>query len=133
MARNILVVIWKTIAEHYIRNEGGVYLDNIGYLCHIIRPEKKFSIRGKLSKKRVMAGGYGYRHVCLQMEMTRLGRMRHYVSVDISGFMKKQCDAFILKGYKYKFLYRESLEWNRRRHINKPKRFYELRCASKTL
>lgn len=131
MVRRVVDLLWRTIKKHYVENEGGVYLDNIGYLCHIIKPERKFVLRNSVSKNRVMTGGYGYRHVCLQMEKTVLGRMRYYASVDLLKSLKRLCDRNNARGNKYKFFYREILEWNKGRHINKPKRFYNVKCWSK--
>ena len=34
-------LIWKVIRDRYLEDEGGVYINNIGYLCHKINPNRK--------------------------------------------------------------------------------------------
>ena len=34
----LLSIIWKTVSEHYVEADAGVYVDNVGYLCHVLIP-----------------------------------------------------------------------------------------------
>lgn len=118
-------IIWKTVAEHYIENEGGVYLDNFGYLCHIINPKKNFSINHLIGEVRnIHTGGYKYRHTALDFPF-----FRRYYHLEIENSVKRKS-----RDRKYKFLYREVLA---KRHIEKDFRIFkifkkgELLCRSK--
>ena len=37
-------LIWKVIRDRYLEDEGGVYINNIGYLCHKINPNRKIDL-----------------------------------------------------------------------------------------
>lgn len=96
-----LSIILKTIAEKYINNEGGVFISNFGYLCHIMKPERKIFING-LTKEvaRKSTGGYMYRHLCL--DFMPVNQFFHFY---FGKAIKCKIAKFMNKGYTYKFLY----------------------------
>lgn len=96
-------IIFKTIKEHYVENEGGVYIDNIGYLCHVIRPNRRFFVN-KVAKDviRFKTDGFKYNHIVLDL----FGRKKYfylYMSDSLKLFIGKR----MKKGLRYRFLYRE--------------------------
>lgn len=126
----IQALIWETVVEHYIENEGGVYIDNFGYLCHIIRPKKKFIIfRAKNEVARMKTDGYKYDHMVFDFMP-----VNKYFHVCVLPFLQKKCKMIMNKGRRYKFLYKEVCN---KRHLFKGRnlpRVYkkeELRCQQK--
>lgn len=100
-------IIYKTIQEHYLNNEGGVYIDNLGYLCHRIIPHQSFvksHFGDDISK--LGTNGYKYRHECLDFLWMKKNH-RSYYHLILSGLLQKRCDRLMWDGLKYKFLYRE--------------------------
>lgn len=96
-------LIWRTVAEHYIENDGGVYINNIGYLCHIICPVRKLSIckiTNDINRKHT--DGYKYTHDC--MDFLPKNKYFHLV---VQKSLRKKCHDLMNKGKRYKFLYRE--------------------------
>lgn len=60
-------LIWKVIRDKYLDNEGGVYINNIGYLCHKINPNRKIylnKLTGTINRRGT--GGYSYVHTCIE-------------------------------------------------------------------
>lgn len=98
-----LSLILETISDRYLLNEGGVYLRNIGYLCHIMNPVRKrrlSNVTGDMVRKHT--DGYLYRHVCLDFsEKGRYYHLYNFKTVDdrIKMYMKTNNKT-------YKFLYR---------------------------
>ena len=100
-------VIWKTIVEHYLNNIGGVYIDNLGYLCHRIVPRQSFPItRNKRIVAKIETNGYVYRHECLDFLWMKRDKKIYY-HLHLSKILKKKSNELMKKGVKYKFLYRE--------------------------
>lgn len=115
-------IIWETVLEHYIQNEGGVYIDNFGYLCHIINPKRNFGINHLIGEvMNIHTNGHRYRHVVLDFSPKS-----QYYHIDLSTLTKRKS-----RNKKYKFLYREVCA---KRHLGKvpriPKVFKEeeLKC-----
>lgn len=101
--QRIQSLLWKTVAEHYINNIGGVYLDDIGYLCHIIRPNRNFVVNKKLGIiKREKTDGYLYKHFVLRFKAGN-----KYFNLKINNYLVLKCNKFIQQGNRYRFLYRE--------------------------
>jgi hypothetical protein len=36
---SLFAAIWKTVARHFVENEAGVYIRNLGYFCHLAHTE----------------------------------------------------------------------------------------------
>lgn len=101
--------LWKTVREHYIENEGGVYISNLGYLCHIMRPKRKlFANHISNTIIRMQTNGYLFRHVCLDFS-PKLQYFHLYKS--IIKTVKHECNKRLKKGKRYKFLYNEVIAW----------------------
>lgn len=136
--KKVIEAIWKTVRHRYIYNEGGVYIDNIGYLCHIIRPESKpgnsirISVRNKKRKKK---GGYNYRHISIPVGRSRKSVLSKYIFLEPLKSIKEESEAVLLAGYRYRFLYREVIEHLRKVHTFRIKRIYneDLKCKSRIL
>lgn len=96
--------VWKTVLDHYINNEGGVYLDNLGYLCHMITPVQKFTFNKKSKRvTREETNGYYYRHICMGVRKNR----SNYHHLIFSPILIKKLRELMRKGKRYRFLYRE--------------------------
>lgn len=96
-------LIWKVIRDKYLDNEGGVYINNIGYLCHKINPNRKIylnKLTGTINRRGT--GGYSYVHTCIDF-MPR----NRYFHLYISPALNKECRLVMESGRRYKFLYRE--------------------------
>lgn len=96
-------LIWKVIRDKYLDNEGGVYINNIGYLCHKINPNRKIylnKLTGTINRRGT--GGYSYVHTCIDF-MPR----NKYFHLYISPALNKECRLAMKSGRRYKFLYRE--------------------------
>ncbi len=96
-------LIWKTVADHYLENEGGVYINNIGYLCHVICPVRSLSINrvtGDINRKGT--DGYKYTHCCVDF----LPRNKFFHLV-VQDALKRKSRELMNAGRRYKFLYRE--------------------------
>lgn len=102
--RRVHSIIWKTILDHYINNEAGVFLKNLGYLCHIMSPEIKFIKHRQRKRHRQLMDGRVYRHECLDF----FPKFK-YCHTFISPALSKKIDKDIKDGKKYKFLYNEVL------------------------
>lgn len=98
-----LSLILETIYDRYVLNEGGVYLRNIGYLCHIMNPVRKRRLNLKTGDMyRKFTDGYLYKHICL--DFNEKGRYYHLfpfptLNVEIRLYMRSNNKT-------YKFLYR---------------------------
>lgn len=98
-----LSLVLETISDRYIANEGGVYLRNIGYLCHIMSPVRRRRVNpltGDMYRKHT--DGYLYKHVCLDFsEGGRYYHLYNFPTLDakIKEYMRKNNKT-------YKFLYR---------------------------
>lgn len=56
--------IWKTISDMYKNAEGGVFIDGIGYFCHVIKPDRKWGMCKMLDVPiRYKTNGFPYRHM----------------------------------------------------------------------
>ena len=93
-------MIWKTIREHYINNEAGLYLQNIGHLCHIVHPKIKFT---HATVNRNALGGRKYFHICLD------GFPKdRYCQIVFNKSLKGDIrEAMVDNGKRYKFLFDE--------------------------
>lgn len=137
--REVTTAIWKTVRDHYVHNEGGVYIDNIGYLCHVIRPESKEGNAVRLSarmKRRKKRGGFSYRHVSIPIEKTRSAYRQKYAVFEPLPVVEMESDEQLLSGERYRFLYREVKEFARKSMRFRAKRIYnkkDLSCLSTTL
>lgn len=102
-ALKALSLILETIYDRYVLNEGGVYLRNIGYLCHIMNPVRKRRLNLKTGDMyRKFTDGYLYKHICL--DFNEKGRYYHLfpfptLNVEIRLYMRSNNKT-------YKFLYR---------------------------
>lgn len=96
-----LSLILKTIAERYINNEGGVFISNFGYLCHIMKPDRKLYINAFTNDIALKhTRGYTYRHLCL--DFMPVNQFFHFY---VGKALKRKITTFMKKGYTYKFLY----------------------------
>lgn len=98
---NIQNEIWKTVADHYINNDGGVYIDHIGYLCHIIVPRQSY-VASKYFVRRQSTNGYRYKHIGLEIE-----KERRYYHLIPHPYLVLKCKKEMIKGKRYRFLYNE--------------------------
>lgn len=92
-------LIWKVIRDKYLDNEGGVYINNIGYLCHKINPNRKIylnKLTGTINRRGT--GGYSYVHTCIDF-MPR----NKYFHLYISPALNKECRLAMESGRRYKF------------------------------
>lgn len=112
----IRTLLMETIEEHYLNNEGGVYLENIGYLCHMVVPNRKLlsytGVGTKFLTRKKMNGFY-YKHLCIPIEK----KGTKYYNLDLSWLLVKKCKELMEKGVRYRFLYREVID---RTHRVKP-------------
>lgn len=85
--------IWDAVRILYEESEGGVYINNFGYFCHVIKPHRKWKISG-LTKAPIKAStnGYPFRHVLLEV-----GYKNRYYHVfrSISTRLRKRLDKLI--------------------------------------
>lgn len=98
-------LIWDVIAKSYLRNDGGVYINNLGYLCHVIRPKARINPNNPYYRKgvnREALEGYRYIHVCYDFNLKNT-----YFRIEPSERIKLACRIYMNKGKRYKFLYRE--------------------------
>ena len=96
-------MIWKAVRRHYLEDEGGVYIHNLGYLCHFIRCWQKFYVNN-LSRRiqRRETNGYSYLHFCY--DFFPINQFFHlYLDKKLIEESMKKMES----GTKYKFLYRE--------------------------
>lgn len=100
---SLLSLIWKTVSEHYLENDGGVYIDNIGYLCHMIVPHQKFGI-SRITNDVIRMGTNGYKYNHTVLDFSSYKRYYHLV---ISDYLKKKSKNKMNKGKRYRFLYNE--------------------------
>lgn len=99
----LLSLIWETVAEHYLQNEGGVYIDNIGYLCHMLIPNQRFGI-DPITKdiRRINTNGYRYNHTVLDF-----GDPKRFFHLTLSDYLQKKAKIVMNDGERYRFLYNE--------------------------
>ena len=72
--RKIHNELWKTVQELYVESEGGIYIDNIGYFCHVIQPKRKWRISGLTNRPEMpRTNGYRYRHMVIELHDSRNG------------------------------------------------------------
>ena len=101
----LLSIIWKTVSEHYVEADAGVYVDNVGYLCHVLIPGQRFTVRRDLDiVSRLGTNGYLYNH--LVMDFADSKRYYHFV---IQDSLKKKLRVKMNKGRRYRFMYNEIL------------------------
>lgn len=102
-------MIWETIRDMYERSEGGVYIENIGYFCHVIKLSRKWGMNNLTNTPiKPSTNGYPYRHVVLEME----GKRRYYhIFRSILPTLKKKLDK--MAGHKrYKLRINEVISYN---------------------
>lgn len=104
--RKIQSEIFKTIREHYVNNDGGVYINNLGYFCHMMVPESRMAITPFNKTIRYEhTNGYMFKHLVLD---DRKGTGKYYsIFSDVLALVKKESNTKIKNGKRYKFLYRE--------------------------
>lgn len=99
-------LIWDVIAKSYMRNDGGVYIDNVGYFCHLVNPKRMYRVTrwkdGTVAMTRQGRDGYNYIHSCYDFKPNNT-----YFRIELSARLKIYCDMYMNKGKRYKFLYRE--------------------------
>lgn len=66
--RSIHLEIWKVISEMYEEAEGGVYIDNLGYFCHVVNPIRSWGVKFKGAIQRMKTNGYMYNHIVLDFK-----------------------------------------------------------------
>lgn len=99
----ILCELWKTVGDHFLTNEGGVYLDNIGYICHVIRPRKRYgSFNNGIADNN--ADGNNYDSTVMPM---RYFNRRWNFTVEVSEALRTASSNAVKEGYRYRFLYKE--------------------------
>ncbi len=66
----LLSIIWKTVSEHYVEADAGVYVDNVGYLCHVLIPGQRLPSAGPGHREQarhqrlpLQPPGYGFRRL----------------------------------------------------------------------
>lgn len=102
--------IMDAIQEHFIENEGGVYIEGIGMFAHITcqgRRFRRFYVTDTISYEK--SGGYAYRHAVI--DFTK--RKRPYQYFMLAKRLSDDACAFTRKGFKYLFPYREVMEKRR--------------------
>lgn len=100
---NILCELWKTVGDHFLTNEGGVYLDNIGYICHVIHTKKRY----KYFDNEVMENNSdGNRYDCAIIPFRYFNRRWNF-SVEVSMALRQSSHKIVKDGYRYRFLYKE--------------------------
>lgn len=100
---SLLSIIWQTVAEHYLNNDGGVYVEHIGYLCHMMIPGRKFYVSKMTGDVcRMGTNGIKYNHTCLDF-----GDTKRYFHLELSGYLKSKSKEKMRSGKKYRFLYNE--------------------------
>ena len=100
---DIAFKLWETVGDHFLTNEGGVYLDNIGYICHVIRTKKTYKFFNNIVADD-NADGNSYDSVVMPM---RYFNRRWNFSVEISEALRKRSSEAVRDGYRYRFLYKE--------------------------
>lgn len=96
-------LIWKVIRERFEEDEGGTYINNIGYLCHVISPNRRIYLNPVTNTiNRRGTGGYLYSHTCIDF-MPR----NRYFHLYIMPELVRKCRRLMNGGRRYKFLYRE--------------------------
>lgn len=94
--------IWRAIANNYLSNDGGVFIDHVGYLCHMIKPTRA-KHQGPFKPKRPRkADGYKYYHFCLN-----LSDEHAYFTIDLLDSLREAIEDYVERGKRYKFMYRE--------------------------
>ena len=102
--------LWMAVRDAYLDNEAGVYIEGLGYLCHVIRPERRF-ISYKLNSGgiiRRMTDGYEYKH-CVWWFRPR----GEYFHLWLSDYTKALCRSRVREGVEYKLFYKEFYSINR--------------------
>lgn len=100
--------IWNAIREDYIDNEGGVFINGMGYFCHVIAPNYRFRISnltGKLMYPNT--GGYRYRHTMLNDLPKSQSKVFFHMMHDMKKSVQNKCKELMNKGRRYKFCFNE--------------------------
>lgn len=98
----ILTTLFRVIRDHYIQNEGGVYLRCLGYFCTVIDPHRR-DVAKKNNAFLIPTNGYRYRSLVLP-DMTECFVIKLHTSLVLQ---KKKA---LGEGLRYKFLHREVRE-----------------------
>lgn len=102
--------IMDAIEDHFLKNEGGVYIEGIGMFAHITcqgRRFRRFYINDTIAYEK--SGGYAYRSAVIDFSV----RKRPYVYFMISGGLSEKAMALVRSGLRYLFPYREVMEKRR--------------------
>ena len=110
-------IIFETIADLYVKNDAGVYVRGIGYLCHMMKKNFDFSIKmGMILNE--SRNGMGYYHMALEFPE----KSTKYVHFGLAEYLYEKVMSEALKGKPYRFMYREVKEY-----IRKGNRYFQPR------
>lgn len=109
--------LWREVAEQYLNNNDGVYLEHIGYLCHVLFDTKpKYIVRKNVRASSNTEEGYefypdvrlmgtnGYRYTHTVLDFADTKRFFHLV---LSDYLKSKARKLMGKGKRYRFAYNE--------------------------
>lgn len=127
----VQMAIFETVADLFIKNDAGLYIKGIGYLCHMMKKNFDFTIRmGRILNE--SRNGMGYYHMALEIA----DRRSKYVHFGISTHLKRRAIEEAVKGRPYRFMYREVREYTRKGNRYFQPRSMDLRklsCAKKDI
>ena len=99
----IISLFLKLVREHYLYDEGGVYLKKLGYFCTMICPKRSRRmeiVKGNNWTDRTSTNGYYYKHLVLPVK----GESYVFTLYDRLARQKRR---LMRQGVRYKFLHRE--------------------------
>lgn len=102
--------IMDAIQDHFINNEGGVYIEGIGMFAHITRQGRRFRrfyVTDTVAFEK--SGGYAYRNAVIDFT----ARKRPYQYFMLASRLSEAANDFVRKGFRYLFPYREVMEKRR--------------------
>lgn len=91
-------VIWSTVADMYKEKEGGVYIDNIGYMCSVMTKRHSWCVCN-LDGKPMRSGtnGYLYRPIVFDFRNRQYYHIHKAINGDLNRYMKLKSQEKRLK------------------------------------
>lgn len=114
--------VWKVISDLYKETKGGVYIDNFGYLCHMVTPERKWAYHKNGDLIRTKTNGHRYRHLLIDFE----GKQYYHLHNNLTQLLIKELNVLVPKK-RYSFMIKEIKSYRRCR---KPRKLLHLRRKS---
>lgn len=99
-------VLWKTIKEHYLNNEGGVCINNLGYFCHLAEIKQQTYAKRVISKY-IFTNGYKYVSLLWRFPFTKKFQTYYFVMDSIVPGFRRERNSRLEYGVRYRFLKRE--------------------------